>query len=154
MRTGRLSISRGHELARRDAPAALPAELRPTRAEPPCARPEAVIVADYSALDERLSALERLARLFEHGALSAEEFAAEKALVLAYPVDELLLHDKAPVGFVPAEPRAPRPGPSLVGRMLSARFLLLCVVCGLGFSFAVQPHETGRLFEQTLHLFA
>ena len=134
-------------------PTALPVELRPTRAVPPCARPDPVIVADYSALDERLSALERLARLFEHGALSAEEFAAEKALILAYPVDELLLLDKAPVGFVPAEPRAPRPGPSLVGRMLSARFLLLCIVCGLGFSVAVQPHETGRLFEQALHLF-
>jgi hypothetical protein len=107
---------------------------------------------DYHLVHDRLTALERLTRLFELGSLSAEEFAAEKALILSLPAEELVLRTPAPVGFVPAAPRRPAPGPSLLGRMLGWRFLLFSLVVGLAFSFATQPRETGHLFEQILRL--
>src|SRR6185295_14491705 len=113
MRTGRLSISRGHQLIgapEGPAPPQLALVQQPEQAPP--ASP------DYHAVHDRLTSLERLTRLFELGALSAGEFAAEKALVLGLPADELVLRTPAPVSFVPAEPRRPAPGPSLLGRML------------------------------------
>jgi hypothetical protein len=108
---------------------------------------------DYHLVHDRLTSLERLTRLFEIGALSAEEFAAEKALILGLPADELVLRIPAPVGFVPAAPRRPVRGPSLLGRMLGWKFILFSLVAGLGFSFAAQPRETAHLFEQTLRMF-
>jgi hypothetical protein len=109
---------------------------------------------DYQLVHDRLTSLERLSRLLENGALSAEEFAAEKVLVLGLPADELVLRTLAPVGFVPAAPRrrADR-GPSLLGRMLGWKFLLFSLVAGLGLSYAAQPRETAHLFEQILRLF-
>jgi hypothetical protein len=145
MRTGRLSISRGHQL--QETPDKGPAPPPHLMLVPPAS-------ADYQIVHDRLTALERLTRLFELGALSAEEFAAEKALILALPADELVLRDLAPVHFVPAAPRqAPQRGPSLIGRMLSWKFLLFSLVVGLGFSFVTQPNETQRLLDQTLRLF-
>jgi hypothetical protein len=109
---------------------------------------------DYHLVHDRLTSLERLTRLFELGALSAEEFAAEKALVLALPADELVLRTPAPVSFVPAEPRRrPVRGPSLLGRMLGWKFILFSLVAGLGLSYAAQPVQTMHLFEQTWRLF-
>jgi len=161
MRTGRLSISRGHQL--QESPDQDPAPphlaLVPQPAEPEQATVSAPNRAppatpDYQVVHDRLTALERLTRLFELGTLSADEFAAEKALILALPADELILRDLAPVHFVPAAPRrAPQRGPSLLGRMLSWKFILFSLVVGLGFSFATQPNETQRLFDQTLRLF-
>ena len=159
MRTGRLSISRGHQL--QGEPVAFPPQLAlvPQPAEPAPPAPVSVPAQappaspDYQLIHDRLTALERLTRLFELGALSAEEFAAEKALVLALPADELILRQPAPVGFVPATPRRPARGPSLLGRLFGWKFLLLSLVAGLGFSYAAQPHETQRLFDQTLRLF-
>ena len=106
MRTGRLSISRGHQL--QGTPDAGPPQLTLV---PPAARPhrvragQAAGIPDYHAVHDRLTSLERLTRLFELGALSAEEFAAEKALILGLPADELVLREPAPVHFVPAAPR-------------------------------------------------
>ena len=158
MRTGRLSISRGHQL--QGEPVAFPPQLTlvPQPAEPSPAPVSVLQQAppaspDYHLVHDRLTSLERLTRLFELGALSAEEFAAEKALVLALPADELVLRTAAPVGFVPAEPRGRPRGPTLLGRMLGWKFLLFSLVAGLGLSFAAQPNETTRLFEQTLRLF-
>jgi hypothetical protein len=158
MRTGRLSISRGHQLqgSPDSAPPQLtlvpqPAELEPAFVSVPDRAPP--VTPDYHIVHDRLTALERLTRLFELGTLSAEEFAAEKALILGLPADELVLRDPAPVHFVPAAPRRPGRGPSLIGRMLSWKFLLFSLVVGLGFSFATQPNETARLFDQTLRLF-
>jgi hypothetical protein len=109
---------------------------------------------DYQLVHDRLTSLERLARLFEVGALSADEFAAEKALVLGLPADELVLRTLAPVSFVPAAPRRrPERGPSLLARMVGWKFLLFSLVVGFGFSYAAQPRETAHLFEQTLRLF-
>jgi len=158
MRTGRLSISRGHQL--QGEPVAIPPQLMlvPQPAEPgpaPVFVPDRTPPAspDYHFVHDRLTSLERLTRLFEGGALSAEEFAAEKTLVLGLPADELVLRTPAPVSFVPAEPRRPPPGPSLLGRMLGWKFLLFSLVAGLGLSFAAQPRETSHLFEQILRLF-
>lgn len=161
MRTGRLNISRGYqrdETAVSDPPPRLAlvreqaAPAPPPAAAPP---PEPALPAspDYHAVHDRLSALERLACLFGQGALTAEEFAAEKLLILGLPADELVLREAAPVHFVPAAPRRARQGPSLVGRMLSWRFLLFSLVMGVGFSFAAQPDETLRLFDQLLRNF-
>jgi hypothetical protein len=141
MRTGKLAISRGHQLS-----------------EPPHLKlvPEAPAVPsspDYHLVHDRLTALERLTRLFEQGALSAEEFAAEKALILRQPADELVLREPAPVHFVPAEPRRPQPGPSLLGRMLSLKFLAVGLIAGLGFSWGTQPDETMRFFDQLFRYF-
>ena len=159
MRTGRLSISRGHQL--QGEPVAIPPQLTlvPQPAEP---RPAPVSVLeqappatpDYQLVHDRLTSLERLTRLFEIGALSAEEFAAEKALVLGLPADELVLRTPAPVSFVPAAPRRrPERGPSLLGRMFGWKFILLSLVAGLGLSYAAQPNQTVHLFEQILRLF-
>jgi len=159
MRTGRLSISRGHQL--QGEPVAIPPQLTlvPQPAEP---RPAPVSVLeqappatpDYHLVHDRLTSLERLTRLFELGALSSEEFAAEKALVLGLPADELVLRTLAPVGFVPAAPRGrPVRGPSLLGRMLSWKFLLFSLAAGLAFSYAAQPRETAHLFAQILRTF-
>lgn len=137
MRTGKLAISRGHQQSEQPHLSLVPAD------EP--VRPLAS--SDYLVIHERLNALERLTRLFEQGALSAEEFAAEKRIVLSLPADELVLREAVPVHFVPA---APRRGPSLLGRMLSWRFLLFSLVMGIGFSFAAQPDATIRFFDQTL----
>jgi hypothetical protein len=140
MRTGKLAISRGHTMSEPPHLALVPAE--PLReAEPP-------VSADYQIVHDRLTSLERLTRLFEQGALTVDEFAAEKMLILGLPADELVLRDAAPVHFVPAEPRRPQPGPSLVGRMLSWKFLALSLVLGFGLSFGTQPDETIRFFDQ------
>lgn len=159
MRTGRLSISRGHQL--QGEPVAFPPQLTlvPQPAEPspvPVSVLEQAPPAspDYHLVHDRLTALERLTRLFEAGALSPEEFAAEKALILGLPADELVLRTPAPVGFVPAEPRRrTERGPSLLGRMLGWKFILFSLAAGLAFSFVTQPVQTTRLFEQTLRLF-
>jgi hypothetical protein len=109
--------------------------------------PERPASTDLQAVNERLAALERLVRLSEQGALSIEDFAAEKMLILGD------LPRVAPVHFVPAAPRRRR-GPSLLGRMLNWPFLLLCVVAGIGFSFAAQPDATTRLATQLWHAVA
>jgi hypothetical protein len=158
MRTGRLSISRGHQL--QGEPVAFPPQLTlvPQPAEPmaaPVSVPQQAPPAspEHHFVHDRLTSLERLTRLFELGALSAEEFVAEKALILGLPADELVLRIQAPVGFVPAEPRRPARGPSLLGRMLGWKFLLFSLIVGFAFSFATQPSQTTRLFEQILRLF-
>lgn len=149
MRTGRLSISRGHQLQETPEQPA-PPQLKLV---PPPAEPAAPASPDYHVVHDRLTLLERLTRLFELGALSAEEFAAEKALILALPAEELVLREMAPVHFVPAAPRRAAPGNSLAGRMLNWKFLLFSLVVGLGFSFVTQPNETQRFFDQILRLF-
>ena len=145
MRTGRLSISRGHpQEATGEAPPHL--ALVPPAAEPaPVAAPAPA--SDLQAVNERLNALERLLRLYEQGALSVEEFAAEKMLILGD------LPRVAPVHFVPAGPGRRR-GPSLLARLLSWQFLLLCLVAGIAFTFATQPEATTRLATQLWHALA
>ena len=158
MRTGRLSISRGHQL--QGEPVAIPPQLTLVP-QPAGSGPAPVSVLerappaspDYQLVHDRLTSLERLTRLFELGALSAEEFAAEKALVLGLPADELVLRTLAPVSFVPVAPRRQTRGPTLLGRMLGWKFILFSLVAGLAFSYLARPRETTHLFEQVLRLF-
>ena len=145
MRTGRLSISRGHRQEETgQEPLALLSLVPPTAEPAPVAAPEAP--TDLERVNERLAVLERLVRLYEQGALSIEEYAVEKALILGESPRA------GPVHFVPAAPR--RRSPSLLGRMLRWPFLLLCLAAGLGLSFAAQPEATGRLFSQLYHAVA
>lgn len=146
MRTGRLSISRGHRQAGTDEGPAPHLALVPPAAEPapvasgaPAPRPSS---PDYQIVNERLTALERLVCLYEHGALTPEEFAAQKLLILGD------LPRLPPVHFAPGLPRHPKRGPSLLARMLSWQFLLLCLVAGIAFSFAAQPEATSRFAAQ------
>lgn len=145
MRTGRLSISRGHRQAVTDESPPSHLALVPQAAEPAPVSPPA---PDYQAVDQRLTALERLVRLYEQGALTIEEFAAEKTLILGD------LPRVTPVHFVPAQPRVPKRGPSLLGRILSWQFLLVCLVVGIALSFAAQPEATSRFAAQLWHAIA
>jgi hypothetical protein len=148
MRTGRLSISRGHRQgATEDIPPPHLALVPPAAGPAPVSAPdpEPALSPDLQAVNERLAALERLVRLYELGALSVEEFAAEKSLILG---DTPRV---TPVHFVPAEPRRARRGPSLLGRMLSWQFMLLCLAAGIGLSFATQPEATTRFLTQLYH---
>ena len=61
--------------------------------------PVAPPASELHAVNERLTALERLVRLYEQGALSLEEFATEKLLILGEPPHAV------PVHFVPARHR-------------------------------------------------
>jgi hypothetical protein len=150
MPKGKLSISRGHELddsiqsgprlklVPKSEPASAPA---PFKAE----LPPPIPAADYGLVHDRLTALERLARLKAEGALTPKEFAAEKSLVLNLPADELVLTELAPA--------MPRHSPSLASRMLSWKFLPVGLVAGLALSFGAQPRETMRFFDEALRLF-
>ena len=97
---------------------------------------------EYRFVHDRLTALERLATLRKLGIITLEEFAAEKALVLNPPTDELVLHETAPpvsisVPMAPpvATPRAQQTavalGPPLANQMFSWRFLPVGVALGL-----------------------
>jgi len=146
MRTGKLAISRGHQMPQPPHLSLVPE----THVPAPVPEHAPPATPDYHLVHDRLTALERLSRLFEQGALSAEEFAAEKGLILGLPADELVLREAAPVHFVPALPRRPQQGPSLLGRMLSWKFAALSLVAGLAFSYGTQPDETVRFFDQIL----
>ncbi|HEV2866591.1 MAG TPA: SHOCT domain-containing protein [Allosphingosinicella sp.] len=149
MRTGRLSISRGY--GTQDRPAAaprlvvVPREPEPVRTRPePAAPAAAALTPEYRPAHDRLAALERLARLRKQGVVTPDEFAFEKARILAYPAGELVLEQPAP---------EPRPaGPSLLGRLLSWKFIPVGLALGLGLSFLSQPHDTVRFFDEALRL--
>ena len=148
MRTGKLSISRGYRTGD-PAPAAprltlVPREVEPVRAKPKAA--PASFTPEYQPAHDRLAALERLARLARQGALTAEEFAFEKARLLGHVGIEAMAEQSAPVP-------APAPaGPSLVGRLLGWKVLPLGLAAGLGLSFATQPQQTLRFFDESLRL--
>ena len=151
MRTGRLSISRGHRQPGAEEIPLPHLALVPRAAEPaPVSRPdpEPAPAPTLLAVNERLSALERLVRLYEVGALSIEEFTAEKMAIMGQ------LPEVVPVHFVPAEPRRRKRGPSLLGRLLSWWFLVLCLAAGIGLSFAAQPEATSRFVSQVWHSIA
>jgi hypothetical protein len=133
MRTGKLAISRGH-------PSPEPPHLALVPAEAP----------RHDLVEHRLTSLERLTRLYEQGVLTIDEFIDEKALILGRRAEDPDRVPAAPVHFVPAAPRTPQRGPSLVGRMLGWRFVLLSLVAGIAFSFAIQPDTTTRFFTQLL----
>ncbi|HWT13967.1 MAG TPA: hypothetical protein VN231_14530, partial [Allosphingosinicella sp.] len=118
--------------------------------------PPAPALPEYLCVHDRLTALERLARLRDQGTLSAGEFAAEKAFILNLPTDELVLREPVPAAAAIAEPAAPtrpRPGPSLLGRLFGWKLVPVSLVAGLALSFATQPQDTLRFFDEALRLF-
>jgi hypothetical protein len=152
MRTGRLSIGRGHGDGALPLPAGPRLRLVPTETRLPkpggASPPEtpAPATLDYHLVHDRLTALERLTRLHEQGALSAEEFTAEKGAILRLPAEELVLRAEA---APPSSARIEQPrGPSLIGRLLNWRFLPVGMAAGLGLSWYAQPRETLALLEQ------
>lgn len=152
VRTGKLSISRGYRTG--DRPAPVPRlVLVPREPAPPPARAKtkpavpsapATVTPEYQPAHDRVAALERLARLLKQGALTPDEFAFEKARLLAGPTSELLLEHPAPA----PEPR----GPSLAGRLFDWRLLPLGLALGIGLSYASQPDETMRFLDDALRL--
>ena len=119
------------------------------------AAPSAAPVSEpYRPAHERLAALERLARLHKQGVLSAEEFAVEKGRILnptsvGFEPCEQAMPEPVAVGRPP--PPAPR-GPSLLGRLLSWKFVPVGLAAGFGLSFASQPQETMRFLDEALRL--
>ena len=168
MRNGRLAISRGHQLVHGPEEAVARMALVPTPPRPaplalgepaaeaapaPTARVETT--PDHELIDRRLTALERLTLLREHGALSEDEFADEKALVLGRFAMRTV--PDGPAGFAPAAPepgRRRRNGPSLLGRLFGGwRAIPVGLLAGIGLSFAAQPEPTIRFFDELLRLF-
>jgi hypothetical protein len=160
MPTGRLQISRGQGS---EAPPAAGPRLRLVRAAPPEAPGRKATAAaaappppppaspDYHLVHDRLTALERLARLHAEGCLDGEEFAAEKAAILALPADELVLrHPAAPAAPGAAPAAAPDRAPPLAGRLLGWRLLPFGLLAGLGLSVWAQPRETLAFADQAL----
>jgi hypothetical protein len=144
MRTGRLSIRRGTPLG--DAAAPGPRLSIVTGAAPEIVPKTHPVSPEYQPVHDRLTALERLARLHDQAALTDAEFAAEKAMLLARHSDELVLNE-------PLLAPEPARGPTLVGRLLGWRFIPVGIVAGFALSFAAQPRETMRFFEEALRLF-
>lgn len=98
---------------------------------------------DINMVHYRLAALERLSLLRDKGALSQDEFAAEKALVLRLPAEELMLEPEAA-----ARPR----GPSLLGRLFSLKLLAAGAAAGICVTAFTAPGELSTLVDQAVRL--
>ena len=125
MRTGKLAISRGHEIGIRQAPVG---EVRPVSFVP------AEDPGPLTMIHARLNALERLTRLVEQGAISLDEFKLEKSLILRLTGEELLLTQAA-------APKPAEPSPPLLTRLLGWRALLVVTALGTGLYFGFQPEQ-------------
>jgi hypothetical protein len=128
MRTGKLSISRGHELLR-ERPVPVAAPVRPVSFSP---SPE---TGELHLIQVRLNALERLSRLVEQGVISLDEFKLEKSLVLRLTGEELLLTRAAPPAAGPA-------GAPLVARLPRWTLVLAAPLVALGAFLWAAPAET------------
>jgi hypothetical protein len=150
VRTGKLSISRGYQLDRPDPPA--PRLALVPRAAEPALEPEpgpSPVLPELHALTERLAAIERLARLRKQGALTDEEFAAEKAALLRRPADRPVA---TPIVGAPVPEARTVRGPTLLGRIFRWKVLPVGIVAGLAFSYASQPRQTLDFFNEALRL--
>lgn len=128
--------------------ARFPLEAAPEPAVPAPASPE------YHLVHDRLTAIERLKRLRDQGALTEEEFVAEKAIILSLPADELVLHVPAPQADETANSRpAANRNPPLVRRLFGWRFLMLALGLALLSSYLTQPRETVRILQAGASLF-
>jgi hypothetical protein len=148
MQGARLMISRGIP----DAAEAVPIRREPERPMPhavPDAAPYRHEAADLPAPDfhllhYRLAALERLSALRDKGALSAEEFQAEKALVLRLPAEELVLDSSCEL---------PPRGPSLLGRLFGWKLLIAGLAAGFGFVAFTAPQDLAHLADRASAFF-
>lgn len=140
MQAGRLIISKGSGAPGEgsQAPRAEPRSASPVQ-PPAAAAPSAGPAPDFNLVHHRLAALERLSLLRDKGALSAEEFAAEKALVLRLPAEELWL---APEAAIPTR------GPSLLGRLFSLKMLVAGAAAGVCLSAITAPQDLLSLIDR------
>lgn len=162
MAAGKHSICRGHELgetplvAPRFAGEAVDGAASPAHPLPPL---PSSLSADYGWIHERLTAVERLVRLYDQGALSEAEFAAEKAVILGgerpLPSEYVAPALAPPTSFRPARGQAQRRirGPSLIGRLLCWPVLVPGLAAGVALSLASQPEATMHFFDEGLRLF-
>ncbi|MGQ0660244.1 hypothetical protein [Sphingosinicella sp.] len=149
MRTGRLAISRGFPSAEGSGEAVQFPIVESAQS------PASQVAGAIAAANARLEALERLTRLCEAGALTIDEFLIEKAAILGYPCSDLVTpreEGEPPISFIPAAPRAPPRGRSLLGR-LGWTIVPLGLVAGLGLSAFSQPDATALLWQESLRLF-
>lgn len=149
MQGAKLMISRGLPAAGEAVPLVRPPRPQSIDAAPP---PVAAVPApvrenspasDIHLVDYRLAALERLSRLRDKGMLSAEELAAEKALVLRLPAGELEL--------VPEQIVRER-GPSLLGRLFGWKLLGTGALAGLIFTYLTAPQDLAGLVDRASRL--
>ena len=140
MRTGKLAISRGHRLG------STPITPRLGIVGSADTKGPAFVSPEYQPVHDRLAALERLARLRKQGALTPEEFVAEKAMILGRYADELVLNEPLLADDVSR-------GPSLVDRLFGLKIIPVGIAAGLALSFAAQPEATIRFFGDALRLF-
>ena len=151
MPAGKLMISRGMPSAAEAAPIRLEPEpkLRAVPSEPEPPRTAAAPVRrdgpapDYQLVHFRLEALERLSLLRDKDALSAEEYEAEKSLVLRLPADDL---EQMQESILP-----PR-GPSLLGRIFGWKLILTGLIAGLGFVVFTAPQDLAGLIDRASRL--
>ncbi|MGF1550115.1 MAG: hypothetical protein ACFBQW_06235 [Sphingomonadaceae bacterium] len=137
-------VARGSAI--RDAVAPQP-RIR-LREEPrrPDVPPQAGAWGEYRLVHDRLSALERLTRLVEQGALSPEEFAREKLAVLRLPAEPLLLEERA-------APPAPVRRPSLLGRLLDFRLVAAAGIAGAALALFARPEPAADWLARALLFF-
>lgn len=148
MRMGRLAISRGFPSAEGSGEAVRFAIVGPVETPPE-------IAADPLAVVHiRLNALERLTRLCEAGALTVDEFLAEKATILGHPRSNLLeprADGGTPISFIPTAPRPPMRSKSLLGR-LGWTIIPLGLIGGIGLTALSQPDAAAQMWQEGLRL--
>ena len=145
MGEGRLSISRGRE--RDEAPAPDPVRrLSIVARGDPSRLGRARVSPLYRPVNDRLAAIERLACLHRQGALSDEEFVAEKVALLRHDPEELVLNE-------PLLVHEPPEGASLLEGLFGWRLIPIGVFAGLVLSYLSQPRETVHFFGDVLSLF-
>jgi len=150
MRTGRLAISRGFSAPE---PHGEPARFALVPSEPTECPPAPTPGDALATVNARLAALERLAALCEAGALTVDEFLAEKAAVLGHPPSALSgsrAYDAPPISFHPAARARPK-GRSLAGR-LGWALIPFGLVAGLALSAVSQPDATARAWDEALRM--
>lgn len=145
MPTGKLQISRGSDLPAL-SPKGPQSSLIAPEAEPATALEPTTIEDErgHQIILARLDVLERLARLRSLELLTAEEYAFEKAFVLARTAEGVAGDIDNPLA---AKSTAK---PPLVGRLFSWKLLPVSLIAGLALSFGIQPQETIRFFDQAL----
>jgi hypothetical protein len=145
MQGGKLMISRGVPAVEQAVPLGRRPEPSVQAPLQPVSSRQDIPASDIHLVDYRLAALERLSRLRDKGALSLEEFAAEKALVLALPTGEMEL--------APEQIIRPR-GPSLLSRLFGWRMLAMGAAAGLIFSYVTAPQDLLGLVDRASRLLA
>lgn len=156
MRTGRLAISRGFSAPEPQGEPARFAIIDPVEAPTPFETAPALeptLGGALATVNARISALERLTRLCEAGALTVDEFLVEKAAILGHHPSDLSApraSDAPPISFRAAESRRPK-SRSLAGR-LGWMLIPLGLVAGLGLSALSQPELTERGLDEAMRI--